>query len=179
MNRWTACIIIGFSALVACSGSGTKGTISAAEQQKAMIRPFSDSLQADTFKVKIEGSKPKDMQLIFTIRSFEGKQIYRVSIKAADLFKNYDATINLDKKNNQLKFLKEEVSRFFDEENFMEPAVTGQENPDQHVPDKAFFEQLKKDQLNGFIYRLGKEQKIYIAWSRTEKKVKPYYLCCK
>lgn len=179
MNRWTAGILIGLSVLVACSGSGTKETIPAAEQEKTMVRPFSDSLQADTFKVKIEGSKPKDMQLVFSIRSFEGRQIYRVSIKATDLFKNYDATINLDKKKNQLKFLKEEISRFFDEENFMEPAVTEQESPDQHVPDEAFFEQLKADGLNGFIYRLGKEQKIYIAWSLTEKKVKPYYICCK
>lgn len=179
MNRWTACILIGLSALVACSGSGTKETIPAAEQQNIMVRPFSDSLKADTFKVRIEGSKPKDMQLAFSIRSFEGRQIYHASIRATDLFKNYDATINLDKKNNQLKFLKEEISRFFDEENFMEPAVTEQESPDQHVPDKAFFEQLKTDRLNGFIYRLGKEQKIYIAWSVTEKKVKPYYVCCK
>ncbi|HMI03662.1 MAG TPA: hypothetical protein VK541_14360 [Pedobacter sp.] len=179
MNRLTACILIGASVLAACSSPGAGETIPADEQQKIIVRPFSDSLQADTFKVKIEGSKPKDMQLAFTIRSFEGRQIYSISIKAADLFKNYDATINLNKKDNQIKFLKEEISRFFDEESFMEPAVTEQENPDQYVPDRVFFEELKKNQLSGFIYRLGKEHKVYIAWSVTEKKVKPYYICCK
>lgn len=179
MKLLTACILIGACTLLACSGSATKEIIPADEQQKIVVKSFSDSLRADTFKVKIEGSKPKDMQLAFTIRSFEGKLIYNISVKATDLFKNYDATINLNKKDNQVKFLKEEISRFFDEENFMEPAVTEQESPDQYVPDKAFFEELKKNQLNGFIYRLGKEHKVYIAWSVTEKKVKPYYICCK
>jgi hypothetical protein len=179
MNRLTVCILIGAAVLATCSSPGSREAIPADEQQKIIVKSFSDSLQADTFKVKIEGSKPKDMQLAFTIRSFEGKLIYSISIKAADLFKNYDATINLNKKDNQIKFLKEEIGRFFEEENFMEPAVTEQENPDQYVPDKTFFEELKKNQLNGFIYRLGKENKVYIAWSVTEKKVKPYYICCK
>lgn len=179
MKFLTVCILIGASVLAACSSPGSGETIPAGEQQKIIVKSFSDSLQADTFKVKIEGSKPKDMRLAFTIRSFENRLIYSISIKAADLFKNYDATINLNKKENQIKFLIEEISRFFDEENFMEPAVTEQENPDQYVPDKAFFEELKRNQLNGFFYRLGKEHKVYIAWSVTEKKVKPYYICCK
>lgn len=165
--------------LAACSGSGKKETISAEENQTKMVKTFSDSLQADTFKVKIEGNNPKEMQMIFTITSFEGKQIYLANIEAKDLFKSYDAKINLEKKNNQIKFLKEELVIFFDEENFMEPAVTEQETPDEHVPDKNFYEELKRNQLNGFSYRLGKDKKLYIAWSETEKKVKPYYICCK
>jgi hypothetical protein len=118
MKFLTACILIGASVLAACSSPGSGETIPADEQQKIVVKSFSDSLQADTFKVKIEGSKPKDMRLAFTIRSFEGRLIYSTSIKAADLFKNYDATINLNKKENQVKFLLEEINRFFDEENF-------------------------------------------------------------
>jgi len=166
-----------FFLLAACSNSG-KETISADDLQKIKIIPFSDSLRADTFKIEIEGSKPAEMQLAFTINSFEGKQIYSTKIQASDLFKNYDATINLSKKNNQIKFLKEEMIRFFDEENFMEPAITEQENPDQYVPDKKFYDELKQSQLNGFAYRLGKDRKIYIAWSGSQNKVIPYYICC-
>lgn len=167
-----------FFLLAACNGPG-KETISTDDLQKTKIIPFSDSLQADTFKIEVEGSKPKEMQLAFTITSYAGKQIYNIKIQAAELFKNYNATINLDKKNNQIKFLKEEMNRFFDEENFMEPAITDQENPDQYVPDKAFYQELKQSQLNGFSYRLGKDKKIYIAWSRSKNKVIPYYICCK
>jgi len=118
------------------------------------------------------------MHLAFSITSFNGKQIYDVDIKATDLFKNYIATIDLSKKKNQIKFLQEEVNRFFDDENFMEPAVDEADLPDANVPDKAFFDELKKNRLNGFIYRLGKESKNYVAWSDKEGKVKTYYTCC-
>lgn len=179
MKRLIVCFLLCSAIFAACSEPDTKETVSVDTLQKTVVRIFSDSLKADTFNVKIAGSKPKDMVLAFTINSFEGKQIYNISVKASDLFKNYDATIDLNKKSNQLRFLKDEMNRFFDEENFMEPAVTEQETPDQYVPDKAFFEELKKSRLNGFIYRLGKENKVYIAWSETEKKVKPYYACCR
>lgn len=165
--------------LTACGISDDKESISVTEHQQIAIKVFSDSLKADTFRVQIEGKKPQEMQLVFTITSFESKKIYHQVIKATDLFKNYNATIDLGKKNNQIKFLKEEMKRFFDAENFMEPAVTDSEQPDKYVPDKAFYQELKNTQLNGFLYRLGKENKIYIAWSSTEKKVKPYYICCK
>jgi hypothetical protein len=179
MKRLAVGILSLYILFSACSGSGTKEAISPTDHQKTSVKPFSDSLYADTFQVRIEGSKPKEMQLIFTIRSFKAKEIYRASIKAEDLFKNYNATIDLGKKNNQIKFLKEEMNRFFDEENFLEPAVTESETPDEHVPDKSFYKELKNNHLNGFIYRLGRENKIYIAWSASEKKVKPYYICCK
>ena len=164
--------------LLACN-SGPKETIAETDAEKTVVKFFSDSLQADTFKVKLQGSNPKQMHLDFSIHSYKGKEIYQIKIKAEDLFKNYDATIDLGKKRNQIKFLKEEMGRFFDEENFMEPAITEQETPDQYVPDKAFYNELKASGLNGFIYRLGKENKVYIAWSEKDQRVKPYYACCK
>ena len=74
-----------------------------------------------------------------------------------------------------MKFLKNEVQYFFEEEHFLEPAVMPNEQPDKNVPDKIFYEELKHTQLNGFNYRLAKEAKIYIAWSEKEQKVKVYY----
>lgn len=165
------------SMLISCNGSGDESTETATEI-KTINKHFSDSLNADTFRIKMVGNK-NGKHLVFTITSFEGKLIYEEDIKADDLFKNYDATINLKKKNNQIKFLNEEMERFFDDENFLEPAIMEQEIPDQHVPDKVFYEELKKSQLNGFIYRLGKENKRYIGWSAKENKVKAYYDCCK
>lgn len=178
MRRLVTGILLSAAFLSACS-PGKKETITAADMQKTFVKPFSDSLSADTFRLQIEGERPEDMRLHFTITSYRRHQIYDTLIPASSLFKNYDATINLNKKNNQIKFLKEEMSRFFDEENFMEPAVTESETPDKNVPDKAFFEELKQKQLNGFAYRLGKDQKIYIAWSTLQGKVKTYYSCCK
>jgi serine/threonine-protein kinase RIO1 len=72
-----------------------------------------------------------------------------------------------------------EYKLFLDDENFLEPAVTENETPDQYTPDKKFHNELKQSALNGFKYRTGKETNIYIAWSEKEKRVKPYYNCCK
>ena len=75
--------------------------------------------------------------------------------------------------------MQDEMGLFFDEENFLEPAVTADEQPDKNTPDKNFFTELKQSGVNGFKYRLGKESNLYIAWSQQEKKVKTYYECCK
>ncbi|MEJ2905738.1 hypothetical protein WAE58_25055 [Pedobacter panaciterrae] len=177
MKQLITCIFLCTIFLVACN-STDKDDAAGKDLVKIVTKPFSDSLKADTFKVQILGDKPDNMHLAFSITSFNGKQIYDVDIKATDLFKNYIATIDLSKKKNQIKFLQEEVNRFFDDENFMEPAVDEADLPDANVPDKAFFDELKKNRLNGFIYRLGKESKNYVAWSDKEGKVKTYYTCC-
>jgi len=175
MKQLLACLLLCTIILVACNSADN---IAIEELSKTVTKPFSDSLKADTFKVQVLGDKPDNMHLAFSITSFDGKQIYDVDIKATDLFKNYIATIDLSKKKNQIEFLKEEVNRFFDDENFMEPAVDEEDKPDENVPDESFFDELKKTKLNGFIYRLGKENKNYVAWSTTESKVKTYYTCC-
>ena len=178
MIKKTTYLMLLAAALIACNDADKDATAHADVKLKTMIKPFSDANQADTFHVRLYGKSPKESQLIFSIRSHEGKEIYKEEISAKDLFNNYDATIDLKKEKNQVKFLNEEINRFFDEENFMEPAITEEETPDQHVPDQTFYSELKASQLNGFFYRLGKENKVYIAWSQKEKKVKTYYNCC-
>ena len=162
--------LLAVAVLTSCGNSDNQDNTKIDEIAAMVVKPFSDSLKTDTFRVKLMGTEPKDMYLSFTVTSFEGKKIYDIRIGAKELFKNYDVK-NLHKKKNQIKFLKDEVDRFLDEDNFMEPAVTDQESPDANVPDKTFYEELKKSQLNGFIYRLGKEQKLYIGWSQRDKKV--------
>lgn len=177
MKIFLMCVFLA-TTFISCNNSGGNSSVHIVDGLKTVVKPFSDSLQADTFKIKIAGDAD-NKHLLFSITSFEGKLIYEEDIKADDLFKNYDATINLKKKKNQVKFLNEELERFFDEENFLEPAIMENETPDQYVPDKAFYEELKQSQLNGFIYRLGKENKMYIGWSEKDRKVKAYYNCCK
>ena len=139
---------------------------------------FSDLSKLDTFKVKLVGKKSEEMQLIFTIKSFEGAEIYRQEIKVKELLKNYLASAKLKTETDKINFLKEEIVFFFDERHFLEPAVTENEHADNNVPDKDFYNELKRSGLNGFDYRLSKDKKIYIAWSAKEQKVKVYYECC-
>jgi hypothetical protein len=118
------------------------------------------------------------MVLTFNIRQASGKEIYNVKIKGTDLLGSTDPNVDLSKEKDQIIFLKTIAGNFFSEDNFLEPAVMPTDKPDDYVPDKAFYEELKKSHLNGFKYRLGKENNIYIAWSKKEQKVKIYYNCC-
>jgi hypothetical protein len=164
--------------LLACSSGGSETNADASELQNSATFAFSDTAQLDTFKVALIGKNTENMQMIFTINSFNGKEIYRQEIKTSELLKNYLATAEMKKESEKLKFLKEEITFFFDERHFLEPAVTEDEQPDQNVPDTAFYNELKQSGLNGFDYRLGKDHNLYIAWSAKEQKVKTYYKCC-
>lgn len=146
--------------------------------EQSATYPFSDSVQADTFKVAVVGSSTKDMLFLFTITSYKGIEIYRQEIKANELLKNYLATADMKKESDKINFLKEEIAYFFEEHHFLEPAITSDDKPDNNVPDEDFYEELKQSGLNGFEYRIAKDQSIYIGWSASTQQVKVYYQCC-
>lgn len=146
--------------------------------KKTSLQAFSDTVKLDTFNIELRGKKSDNMELVFNIVSYKGVEIYKKVIKADELLKSYLASQDLKKETEKVKFLQNEVNFFFDDEHFLVPAVTPEEVPDHNVPDKAFYDELKQTQFNGFDYRLGKDVKIYIAWSEKEQKVKIYYRCC-
>lgn len=144
----------------------------------AKVFAFSDSVKMDTLKIETIGNNTDTMLLVFTIKSFENQTIFKQQIKAGDLLKSYLASAELKKEKEKQQFIKDEVAQFFIDEHLMEPAVAENEQPDKYTPDLSFYNELKKNGLNGFSYRLGKDKKYYIAWSAKEKKVKIYYQCC-
>jgi hypothetical protein len=157
----------------ACNSTSTnESTADLAKLQKTTTTPFTDTVKLDTFKVSWQGTTAKGSSLVFKIISYKGIEIYNTSIKADELLK---ANEKLKTEADKLKYLKNEVTYFFEEEHFLWPAVLPTEKADKNVPDKVFYEELKQTQLNGFNYRLGKEAKVYIAWSIKENKVKVYY----
>jgi len=179
MKRIYSCLLISSLFLAACNSTESGKTKDIAPNSKIALRAFRDTTKLDTFKIELTGDHPKNMELIFTITPQDGHPIYIKKLKAKELLDNYKESVDLGKTKEQIRFIKEELNLFFDEENFIEPAVTENEKPDNNTPDKAFFEELKKTGVNGFKYRLGKESKVYIAWSEADKKVKNYYECCK
>jgi hypothetical protein len=181
MERLFTLICISALFLFACTNSSINDktiTTLNTKEVKQVAKPFSDLAKMDTFRVVLSGSKPKDMQLSFSIVAYNGKKIYQKDLRASELFKNYGENVDLKNDAAKLKFLHEELNLFLDSENFLEPAITDAEQPDQNTIDKAFYKELKKSRLNGFKYSLGKESQVYIAWSESEQKVKIYYKCC-
>lgn len=173
-------LFIAVLSLASCSSDpkSTTNKVQVHEQVKQITKPFSDLEQLDTFSVVLTGDKPKNMMLLFSITAHDGKQIYSQNFEAKTLIEHYKQTVDLKKEDKQIAFIKQEFEMFFEEDNFLEPAVTETEEPDQFVPDKAFYSELKQTGLNGFMYRLGQENKVYIAWSAREQRVKIYYKCC-
>ncbi len=179
MKRIIIPTLILLGSILACTPSKKQdGEIFENDFKRSIAYSFSDAIKLDSFKVELKGNDSKTMQLLFTIKSFDGIEIYRQEIKASELLKKYLATAEMKKESDKIKFLKEEIAYFFEERHFLEPAVTENEQPDQNVSDKAFYNELKQTGLNGFDYRLGKDDKIYIAWSVKDQKVKIYYRCC-
>lgn len=163
----------------ACHSDKPAATIDPAKRTETALRSFSDTTKKDTFKLVLKGEKAADMALIFTITPAGSKSIYTKILNAKDLLNNYKESLDLGKEKKQVQFMEDELHGFFEDENFIEPAVTAAEQPDKNTPDKNFFAELKTSGLNGFKYRTGKESKVYIAWSAKDQKVKPYYECCR
>jgi len=172
----TICLL----ALVACNSKSKKesNAIEFKNVNQSVAKSFSDLKTPDTFKIELTGRKPAEMVLNFTIKNAAGKEIYNTKIKGTELLGNTDPNIDLSKEQDQIIFLKTIADDFFSDDNFLEPAVMPEDKADKYTPDKTLYEELKKSGLNGFKYRLGKENNIYIAWSEKEKKVKVYYNCC-
>ena len=166
--------------LTACHSSEPVQTIDPAKRLKIALRSFTDTTTKDTFKVILKGEKPAEMALLFTITPpGQHTPIYTKMLNAKELLNNYKESLDLGKEKKKVQFMEDELNLFFEDENFIEPAVTPTEQSDKNTPDKNFFEELKTSGLNGFKYRTGKESKVYIAWSARDKKVKPYYECCR
>lgn len=179
MKRTYIYLILTVILFSACNNADKNTGNSIQPRSTTILHAFTDTARLDTFKLVLKGEKPKNMELVFTITPAGSKAVYTKIIKAKELLDNYKEGLDLGREKKQIKFIEEELVLFFAEENFLEPAVTETEEPDNNTPDKNFFAELKRTGLSGFQYRLGKESKVYIAWSATERKAKPYYECCK
>lgn len=182
MKKHFTYLLLFLCVLAACKGNKTKASAEDLKNNlkgQTVLKAFSDTLLLDTFKVVLKGQKPADMIMNFTITAHDGAKIYEKDFKATELLKNYASTLDLKKQAKQLEFMQQELKLFLDEENFLEPAVTENEDPDANSPDKDFYNELKRSALNGFKYRLSNETEVYIAWSAQKKQVLPYYSCCK
>ncbi len=179
MRSFLLISLIGSCLWLSCqSPSPLKSTTINGFPEQSVVRLFSDSLQADTFKVSLQGKNTKEQRLIFQIMNAKGEKIYEEVILGSTLLEGYMGKKALKSESEKAKYIEEEFLLFLDEEHFMLPAVMENEQPDQNVADKAFYQELKQTAFPGFIFERDKETKVYIAWSLKEGKVKVYYKCC-
>lgn len=140
---------------------------------------FSSPDKKDEFYICLQGESLMDATFIFTITNPEGVEIYREEFPSIFLI-GYDLAggINATKR-NQKNFIKYRVRHFFDEENFLIPAINSDQEFDEDYSDEDIWNGIKSDQNTiGFYYLIGEEDGRKIAYSRKLKKVVLYFNCC-
>lgn len=172
--------IICFIAIISLSLSSCRpeSVNNTPENSFTRIYPFTSLDSKDVFAVSLTGEKPAEMLLDFSITTAQGDTIYSIQVKGTDLLGSTDPNVDLREEIDQIAFIRNIAKEFLSDDQFLEPAVMPDQEVDSYSPDPEFYESLKKSGLNGFTYRLGKEDNYYIGYDQISKKVKTYYNCC-
>lgn len=171
-----------FLSLISCQSSSdnkeVKQNETAGASSYSRTYPFTSLEAQDLFTVTLTGNKPADMLLSFSIATAQGDEVFAIQIKGTDLLGSTDPNVDLRAEADQIAFIRNIAKEFLDDDQFLEPAVMPDQQADNWAPDPAFYDSLKKSGLNGFTYRLGKEDNYYIAFDPVSKEAKTYYNCC-
>ena len=147
--------------------------------ESKIAHEFSSSLSKDTFRIKVVGVNLLKANIIFTIRSSSGTEIYSATFQAIDLInEGLPKGIGAPKK-DQEKYILKRIREFFDEKNFCQPAIKDNEEFDEDYSSKDIWMDIKSDKTAiGFKYLMGEEDNRKIAYSKKSRKVVLYFNCC-
>ena len=145
---------------------------------RTVIHAFSEKNQKDTFRLTVTGASILTGKICFEIISYKSKKIYTQTFDAASLL-NYDIAPTAPDREKQ-QFIKQRIKDFFNEDNFMNPAIKSEDTFDtDYSSGRKEWEAIKADRSAiGFYYLVGEEDGRSIAWSKTLKKVVLYFNCC-
>jgi len=144
---------------------------------EGVLHNFSSPANKDTFKIVVTGSSIREGTVHFQIVTHDNRIIYDEKF-TTDWFLDYGAdgdTTELQKEN----YITTRINNFFNEENFLQPAIKKTDRYDADYSDRKNWEDIKSDaSAVGFKYLVGKEDGRRIAYSKQWQKVVLYYNCC-
>ena len=155
--------------------SSNKTSVRASQNSKILLsetklHTFSDTVKKDTFKLLLIGKTIKDGKGLFEITSFDRKRIYSVQFQAVDLPGDLIDLPLTDRQKDDT--ITNRFRTFFSKENFETPALSKSEALDTVYVEKEDFDDIKPYPSSiGFIYSLGYEGFVKVAWSKKRKKV--------
>jgi hypothetical protein len=95
---------------------------------------------------------------------------------------NYLIGYGLDKNASETEreeYIKSRISKFFDEENFQQPAISKDEKFDEDYSIKEIWDDIKSDTTAvRFEYLIAEESHGIIAYSKQFKRVVTIFSCC-
>jgi hypothetical protein len=79
----------------------------------------------------------------------------------------------------KINMIKKRVSSFFDDKNFIFPAINSSDIIDTDYSNSEIWNDIKSNpKALGFYYLIGDELGCKLAYSKKQKKIVKYFCCC-
>lgn len=146
--------------------------------ENKVMHAFSQIDNKDEFYICIKGKSILDGKMIFRITKSDGTELLNEEFPSY-LLMGYGFEGDLNSKNDKEDHIKSRIKDFFNESNFIYPAIKSDETFDQDYSDKEIWDEIKSDKtIIGFSYLIGEEDGRKIAFSKKKGKVIMYFNCC-
>ena len=139
---------------------------------------FSHPNKKDNFSISIIGENILSAKMIFKITDSSGVELWN-EIHPSDVLINGYIIDENTTNGEKISMIENRVSSFFDDENFIFPAINSSDIFDRDYSNLEIWNDIKSDQKAiGFYYLIGLEEGCRLAYSKTQKKIVKYFCCC-
>ena len=146
--------------------------------EQRVMHAFSQIDKKDEFYVCIKGESIVEGKMIFKIISHNGTEILKEEFPSY-LLMDYGFEGDINSIKDREDYMKIRIEEFFNENNFINPAIAVDDKFEADYSDKEIWDDIKSDPTAiGFYYLIGEEDGRRIAFSKKTGKVVMYFNCC-
>jgi len=146
--------------------------------ENTVMHAFSQFDNKDEFYICIKGKSITDGKMIFKITKSDGTELLNEEFPSY-LLMGYGFEGDMNSEKDKEDYIKSRINDFFNESNFIHPAIKSDETLDEDYSDKEIWDEIKSDQtIIGFYYLIGEGDGRKIAFSKKKGKVVMYFNCC-
>ncbi|MFC2152534.1 hypothetical protein ACFLSE_08405 [Bacteroidota bacterium] len=141
------------------------------------VHYFSNQQEKDTFRLTLTGNSFIEGQINFEIINSKGKRIYHETFKSKFLIGYGLMEFEKPTVSEKTNYIAKRMEEFFNESNFIEPAIPKKEQFDEDNYKKESFYKIQKNEKSiGFSYVIGEENIRSITV--VDGKVIVFFNCC-
>jgi len=137
-------------------------------------RVFSNPAAPDVFRLEIEGDSLLNASALLTISTAAGQEIYRQTLPPGTLEATLVYALSPDEEPTPARreaYVRERLTEFFDEGNFVSPAVSPGAAYHPGLVTAAEWRTLQQPGTVGFSFIVGKEDGYRLAWLPGQRRV--------
>tara|TARA_B110001450_G_C17629167_1_gene484512 strand:+ start:571 stop:1119 length:549 start_codon:yes stop_codon:yes gene_type:complete len=146
--------------------------------EKHRDKLFSYPNKKDKFSISIIGENILNGKMIFKIINSNGIELLNETYPSNVLINGYIIDENTTDE-EKINMIKKRVSSFFDDKNFIFPAINSSDIIDTDYSNSEIWNDIKSNpKALGFYYLIGDELGCKLAYSKKQKKIVKYFCCC-